>query len=680
MIASLAAAASAVAADDVLTPYHVAKLRSVGSAKISPDGKLIAYTLSVPRRPFKDESGRSWSELHVADLEGHSRPFITGEVNIGSISWTPDGKGIAFTAKRGKDKNACLYVIPVDGGEAQKIVSHETGISEYTFSGDGKRVAFIARDKESKERKKLEDKGFNQEIYEEDYLPVRVWIADLEDKDAEPVAMKLPGYPSSIVWAPVGSHLAMYLAPTPLIDDRYMERKLHVFDVDTGAIVSSFKNPGKVGSLAWSPDGKLIAFQSAEDIHDPSAGRLYVADPSDGTLRDILPDYLGAVSSIAWQNAGTIMFLGDEGVWTTIQKIRHDGMNLKTILSVGKDVLSRMSLSRDGQTAALVSDTPTHPAELFTMSHGDAGPRRLTHSNPWLDDIRLAKQEVISYKARDGLELQGLLIHPLDEQPGTRYPLILQVHGGPEGHYRNGWVTRYSAPGQVAAARGYAVFIPNYRGSTGRGVAFSKMGQADYAGGEFNDLVDAVDHLIALGLVDKDRVGITGGSYGGFATAWCCTYYSERFAAGVMFVGISNHISKTGNTDIPNESYLVHARKRLWDDWEFFEERSPIRYVERAHTPLLIIHGKNDPRVYPGQSLELYRNLKVLGQTPVRLVWYPGEGHGNRKSAARLDYNLRMMRWFDHYLKEGGKEPPPYEIEYEGADAVDKENNDDKGE
>lgn len=311
------------------------------------------------------------------------------------------------------------------------------------------------------------------------------------------------------------------------------------------------------------------------------------------------------------------------------------------------------------------------------MRHGDAQPRRLTDSNPWLKDIRLAKQEIVRYKARDGLEIQGILIHPLDEKPDKRYPLILTVHGGPESHYRNGWLTRYSGAGQLGAARGFAVFYPNYRGSTGRGVAFSKMDQADYAGKEFDDLIDGVDHLIRIGLVDADRVGVTGGSYGGFATAWCSTYYSERFAAGVMFVGISDHVSKAGTTDIPNEMTLVHARKRLWDDWDFFEERSPIRYVEKARTPLLILGGKDDTRVNPGQSLELYRNLKIIGKTPVRLVRYPGEGHGNRKAGARYDYNLRMMRWFNHYLKGPGGEPPAHKLDY-GFETSDDEESEDK--
>jgi len=257
-----------------------------------------------------------------------------------------------------------------------------------------------------------------------------------------------------------------------------------------------------------------------------------------------------------------------------------------------------------------------------------------------------------------------VLVYPLDYQAGRRYPLILTVHGGPEANDRNGWVTGYSNPGQVAAARGFAVFYPNYRGSTGRGVAFSKLSQGDPAGKEFDDLVDAIDHLVNIGLVDRAKVGITGGSYGGYASAWGATYYSDRFAASVMFVGISNNVSRIGTTDIPNEEVLVHALKHPWDNWTFSLERSPIYYADRSKTPTLILGGTSDPRVSPTQSMELYRHLKLRGKAPVRLVRYPGEQHGNARAASRLDYNLRMLRWMEHYLKGPGGDPPPYEIDY----------------
>ncbi len=226
------------------------------------------------------------------------------------------------------------------------------------------------------------------------------------------------------------------------------------------------------------------------------------------------------------------------------------------------------------------------------------------------------------------------------------------MHGGPESHYSNGWLTQYSTVGQVGAALGYAVFYPNYRGSTGRGEEFLKSSQADMAGKEFDDVVDGVDYLIEQGIADEDKVGVTGGSYGGYATGWFATRYTDRFAAGVMFVGISNNISKWGTGDIPEELYLVHARERIWENYEFFLERSPIYYAGESKTPLLIMAGEEDTRVHPSQSIELYRHIKTRTDTPVRLVLYPREGHGNRNSTAQLDYSLRQLRWFEKYLKD----------------------------
>ncbi len=659
---------------ETFSPEHVAKLRSVRSASISPDGTHVAYLLGVPRAPFEGDNGGAFSELHVVDLEGRSRPFVTGSVNASSVHWTVDGKGISFRAKRGDDEHTCLYVIPIDGGEARNVLSHDTSISAYAWSPDGKRVAFIAKDEEDKDLKKLKDKGFDAEIYEEQFRPVRVWIAVPDDDEDEPRSLDLDGFPSELHWSPSGDRLVVALAPTPLVDDRYMFRKLQVVDAETGAVLARINNPGKLGAVRFSPDGQYLAMISAEDLNDPAAGRIMVVSADGGELTDVLPDYLGHVRSIEWQNNDTIMFLGDEGVFTSFGEVGKDGTGRKTHLKAGTMVLAGLSLSKEGQRAAMVSQSAMHPSEVFVMARGEAEPKRLTDSNPWLKTMRLAKQEVITFSARDGLELQGILVRPLDEEAGARYPLILTVHGGPEANEHNGWQTYYSKLGQVAAARGFAVFYPNYRGSTGRGVAFSKMGQADYAGGEFNDLVDAVDYLVKTGLVDRAKVGVTGGSYGGFATAWCSTYFSEHFAAGCMFVGISDHISKSGTTDIPEEMFLVHSRTRPWDAWQFFLERSPIYHATKGRTPLLILHGKNDPRVHPSQSMELYRHLKTLGKAPVRLVFYPGEGHGNRKAAGRYDYNLRTLRWFEHYLKGAGGDPPPYDLEY----PLDKKDDDDE--
>ncbi|MCS7045313.1 MAG: S9 family peptidase [Gemmataceae bacterium] len=666
-----------VAAQDTrFTPHHVAKLRLVTATAIAPGGGHVAYLLSVPRQLPKEKDGPAWSELHVVDTKGTSTPFVTGQVNVEAIAWTPDGTHISFLTKREGDAAKSLYVIPLRGGESRKVLSHSTDIQAYSWSPDGKQVAFLATEPLPKERKAQQEQGFSQEIYEEDVPFVRVWVAGVGDP-AGPVRMlKLTGSASELHWSPAGDALAVALAPTPLVDDGLMFRQVNVVDLKSGT-ATSLKNVGKLGQVAWSPDGKKVAVISGRDLHDPMQGRLFVR-PVDGTTwLDALPNFLGHVESIAWKDADTILYTAATGVWTTVGSVKigvaADGKltarEQRTLVPPGGAIVSHLVAARDGRTAAYIGHSPKHPPEIFVQGPGDETPRRLTDSNPWLRLMQFAEQEVVDYRARDGLKLEGILVRPLGEKKGQRYPLVLTVHGGPEAHISNGWVTLYHSLGQVGAARGFAVFYPNYRGSTGRGVDFSMLGQGAAAGKEFDDLVDGVDHLIKGGLVDAQKVGVTGGSYGGYATAWCSTYYSHRFAAGVMFVGISDSISKSGTTDIPEEMFLVHHRKRLWDDWDYFLKSSPIYHTEKAKTPLLILHGKVDPRVHPSQSLEMYRNLKIRGQAPVRLVFYPGEGHGNRRAASRLDYNLRLLQWMEHYLKGPGGAPPRYELDYglEGA-------------
>jgi dipeptidyl aminopeptidase/acylaminoacyl peptidase len=656
--------ASAVA-EDILTAHDIARLRVVLAAEISPQGDSIAYVLGVPREVGQEDNGPAWSELHVVDLSGNSRPFVTGHVNVSHVRWTPDGKGISFLARRGDDKETSVYVIPIDGGEARRLLSFATSISSYSWHPDGKQLAFLATEAPDEEKKKLAEKGFNAEFYEEDLQPVKVWLAEADFECTEdPRMLDLPGSASELHFGPDGDRLLVALTDKPLIDYHFMYRRLHVVDVKSGSVMRKIENPGKLGPARWSPSGQLIAFLSGEDINDPSEGRLMVAQVNDGSFREIMPDYPPNVTGIAWHPDGTLRFTADDGCYSTYGQVAMaDPERELAIPSGGEVILEGFSYSPSSGNAAFVGSTTQHPSEVFVRVGDEL--QRLTNSNPWLEEKRLARQDVIRYDARDGEVIEGVLVWPLDHDPEQRYPLILAVHGGPEAHVSNGWVTSYGNPGQTAAARGFAVFYPNYRGSTGRGVAFAKAHQRDAAGKEFDDLVDGVDHLIETGMVDRDKVGVTGGSYGGFATAWCSTRYSDRFAAGVMFVGISNLISKSGTTDIPDEMYHVHHRSRIWEDWQFYLERSPIYHIENARTPLLILHGKDDPRVHPSQSLELYRNLKILDQTPVRLIFYPGEGHGNRKASARLDYHLRLLQWMEHYLQGPGGEPPATQLEYE---------------
>lgn len=660
----LCSASVGVAQSDGITPKDIAKLKTVSQVRISPDAAYIAYTLNVPRTIGEEPDGSSWRELHVLTrATGTIRPFITGAQNVSSIDWLPDSSAVSFTAKRFGESHSSLYIIPVDGGEARKAATGPTGVRGYSFGPGAAQVAIISKEKAAKNLESQKAKGFTQSVVEEDWVPASLYITK-PFSDQKPRKLELPGSVFQATWSPAGNAIAVSLAPNPLVDSRYTSQKIHIIDPETGRTLHKVGNEGKLGSLHWRPDGKMLAFIGAQDKHDPSAGRPWMFDLESGKLFDPLNNHQGQIRAMAWQSNDHLMLIDEVGVWTKFVKVGANGKGYKELVPPGGAILQSISLSEDGQNAAFVASTPQHPNEVYSMSHGDKQPKRLTTTNLWLDARVMGVQEVVKFKARDGLELEGILIHPTGKKKQA-VPLIMYVHGGPESHHKNGWLTSYSSPGQVAAARGMAVFHTNYRGSTGRGVAFSRLSQGEAGGKEFDDLVDAVDHLISKGLVDKNKVAVTGGSYGGYATAWCSTYYSDRFAAGVMFVGISNTISRVGTTDIPEEEYLVHALKRPWDNWREYLEASPIYYGAKHKTPLLILHGTDDPRVNVGQSRELYRQLKVRGQAPVRLVTYPGEGHGNTRAASRYDYHLRAMRWLEHYLLGEGGDPPAYQVDYQ---------------
>ncbi len=661
---SLLGSSDSRSGETVFQPRHVAQLRSVASTVISPQRDRIAYILSVPRMPLKNEDGPAWSELHIVDRDGNSRPYITGSVSIGTPQWLSDGTALLYGAKRAEDKVNAIYSLPIDGGESTRIVTHPSGIPSFSVSPDDKSIAFLATDEMEKERKERREKGFDQEIYEEDGAATHVWIVP-RNGSSPPRRLDLPGSASAVAWNPNGDEIAVVLAPTPTVDDSYMRKHVHLVDVDSGRVIQQIKNPGKLGQILFNPSGTHLALLSAADLNDTQEGRLMVVPVvGNGEPHDLMPDRQFHVSSFRWRDNDTLLWIADEGTGSRLGSVTLDGQQ-QTHLEAPSTILAGVSVSADGKIAAMMGQAPDHAPEVFLWEESSAATlKRLTVANPWLGEMKFARQETVRWKARDGLDLEGVLVYPLNYVEGRRYPMIMVVHGGPESHEPNGWMTTYARPGQLGAARGFVVFYPNYRGSTGRGVEFAKAGQADAAGKEFDDLIDGIDFLVGQGLVDKDHVGITGASYGGYASAWGATYYSDRFAASVMFVGISDNVSKVGTTDIPEEMYLVHHRKRLWEDWDYFRESSPIRHVQKNRTPTLILHGKQDPRVHPSQSLELFRHLKTLGQAPVRLVLYEGEGHGNRKAAARFDYCLRLMQWMEHYLQGPGGEAPPMEIDY----------------
>jgi dipeptidyl aminopeptidase/acylaminoacyl peptidase len=649
----LLSALQGMAQQRAFTPLDIAKIQNVGAVQISPDARHVAYTLSVPADPLTVNAPNS-THLYVADVAtGTATALITSGGGIGNVSFRPQSGTITFTSRREGDAATSLYEIPVSGGEPVRLLTHVTNILGYQFAADGNHVIFMANEVLNLPENPL---PYQPILFEQNRPNRKAYLQNVSVEGHPAHLIDIPGSAYNAVFSPDRSHIAISAAPTPEVDDQYMAQTIHIVRYQGREVIASLANEGKLGSIHWSPDGTRLALVAGNDIHDPIDGRLMIVSVEDGAKPvNILPDFEGKIEQIRWSDANTIHMIVSEGVNRAFATVRPDGSRFTRVIAPGGPMLTAFSVANDG-TIAFAANTSTHPSEVYVYKRARRNTwelTRLTNVNPWFSEMQFARQDVVRYPARDGAyTIEGILFYPLNYESGKTYPLITVVHGGPEAHYSNGWLMGYSTPGHFGAAEGYFVFMPNYRGSTGRGLAFAMSSQADLAGKEFDDIVDGVDYLIAQGLVDRDRVGVTGGSYGGYATAWMSTYYSERFAAGVMFVGISNNISKWGTSDIPEELYLVHARKRLWDDWMDKLRSSPIYYVDRAQTPLLIMHGANDTRVHPAQSMELFRHIKVRKpEVPVELVLYPGEGHGNTRSTSRYDYNLRMIEWFNRYLK-----------------------------
>lgn len=633
-----------------LTPEHIAKIKNVTGSLISHDGNFVAYTLSVPEDPLQTNKPNA-NHLYVLNTAtGVSKPYFTTS-SVGQLKFRPGKNTLTFVSRKPGASTNAIYEIDFEGGEATEVFTYSSNILGYDWHPNGDQILFTIMDQGEKPKTSL---TYSPDFYEENFGQRKLLIHDLKQANSTK-ELNIEGSVYMLLWSPDGNKAAVSVAPTSSVDDSYMRQTVKIIDPKDARILKTVNNQGKLGEIVWSPDGSSIAIRAAKDLNDPTNGSILMVNTNDNSPKIIDADFLGKYEQIIWKDINKIHFLASEGTGSVLGTIRPNGSGKELIYSADDQAITSFSIAKNN-AISFVASAPTHPAEVFAIAGNKrATPQKKTDHNPWLNSLKLGEQEVITYKARDGqFDIEGILIYPIDYKKGTKVPLITVVHGGPESHYSNGWLTGYSNPGQASAARGYAVFYPNYRGSTGRGTTFTYSSQGDLAGKEFDDVVDGVDYLIAEGVADENRIGVTGGSYGGYASAWMSTYYSDRFAAAVMFVGISNNLSKWGTSDIPEELYLVHSRSRVWDNWQKNLERSPIYYVDRSQTPILIMHGSEDPRVHPAQSMELYRHIKVRKpEVPVRMIYYPGEGHGNRNSGSKYDYNLRMLQWFDTYLKTG---------------------------
>lgn len=649
-----------------LKPIQVMQLRSVIAVYPSPDGKLLAFTRTSPRLA-DDSPGTAYTHLYTIDREGGGeRLLIGGKRSASGVAFSPDGRWISIRHRGKGDDHSEVWGIPIGGGEMVKLTDTPHGIGSYSWRPDSGAIAFTVSDPTPAGREQARKAGFRQLVKDEDFNQISLWIWDAKTGQSKRLTNGVTV--NSFEWAPNGEHLAAAISPRNLVDDSYMFVRLHLVYPDENKVELLVDNPGKLGQYSWSPDGDTLAYLSAVDARDPHAGMLFTIRIGDDRSRSLSEGLEGMFHHMEWTSSGTrtsLLATLSTGTRTSLVSVESTSGEMSTIVDV-EGLAFRSFIKAGGQIYAIASRA-NHGNELYRLSP-TGKPERLTFSNPWLEQVALGRQETHRFMSVGDVEIEGVLIKPVGYRTGERYPLVILAHGGPESHFSDGWNTSYSAPGQVLAGMGYVAWYPNYRSSTGYGVEFAKLDHGDPMGDEFEDHLKAIEHFAEIGLIDKNRVGVIGGSYGGYTAAWAATAKSRHFAAAVSFVPFVDIRSKWLTTDIPWEFYFVHYEEK-WPHQQigFLADHSPLSYADRCRTPLLLLGGTADPRVHPSQPHMLYRAVQTSTDTPVRYVQYPGEGHGNRVNTNRFDYLLRGLRWLDHYLGKGDHrmdDPPGIDLDY----------------
>ncbi len=620
-------------------------LRDLREVRVAPAGDAVAFTV----RAADPDANVVRTELYIWRPDGPARRLTRGRDDVRRPRWSPDGGWLAFLSAgvegdANGDRPRQVWALPIRaGGEAIQLSRLRGGVLDYGWAPDGSIYA-LTRETPSPliealtERER--DRGDDPRIVRDDAERRReFWRIEVPDGTAEFVWRGDRGIAEMAV-SPDGERIAFTTNYSGATDD-FARFDLWVLDLDAAASRQITDRSGAERAPAWSPDGSTLAFRAPQDADlFYSQTELFRVPTAGGTPRVLTDAFDRSVVDHAWPRGGQPLFTAALGAYTHLFAVGEDGAIER--LTSGQHNYGDFGVAAADGTIYAVRESSTRGPELWRVG---GRIERLTSLNDRVDGWRLARQEVISWRAPDGLAIEGVLVYPLDYEEGRRYPLLVNPHGGPSSRVRD--VLDQFHWHQLFAAHGYAVLAPNFRGSRGYGASFGTANRRDLGGGDFADLMAGVDRVIEMGIADSARLGIYGGSYGGYMTNWAISQ-TDRFGAAVSMYGIFSLVTDYSNSNIPSfEPGYLDAR--YWEDPAIYRERSPMTYVDEIRTPVLIVHGAEDPNTFIANSNEMYRALRDLGRT-VEYLRYPREGHGIREPRHRIDLFFRQLRWFDRHL------------------------------
>jgi dipeptidyl aminopeptidase/acylaminoacyl peptidase len=635
-----------------MTLVDMLEVPGLGDPQLSPDGRQVLFTLSKADWKTNLRTTHIW-RIH-ADGSGLIQ-LTNGPRGESSPAWSPDGTRIAFLAQRpgaqgeGDSSASQIFLISNSGGEAQQLSKHETSVTDISWSPRGDVIYFRAADPktaEEKDRDKAKDDVF---AYDENFKQVHLWKITVSDRKEERITQGEYSI-GSYGLSRDGTKIVITRAPSPLFGDQEAS-ELYIMDATGANPIQLTRNRIAEGRAEISPDNSQVLFVAGanERFETYYNSKLFLVPAGGGQARYAMPAFPHAVDTARWSKDGkSIAAVCNLGVTSQVFLIDL-ATNKFSQVTDGIHAIAGGGYCPPQDKDVLVLSNPTNPGEVYILDAGSATPRRVTHVFDYLvRDFLLPKEEKIAWKGADGVPVEGILTYPIDYKEGTRYPLVVNTHGGPQSADKLAF-SSWSHYRPVLAAKGYAVLRPNYRGSTGYGDAFLRDMVGHYFVQAHLDVMAGVDYLIQKGIADPDRMVKMGWSAGGHMTNKIITF-TDRFKAASSGAGAANWISMYAQSD-------VRSYRTPWfggTPWQkdapisAYWDNSPLKDVWKVKTPTIFLVGAEDVRVPMPQSVEMYRALKSNG-IPTHLYAAPREPHGWRELRHELFKMNVELEWFEKW-------------------------------
>jgi dipeptidyl aminopeptidase/acylaminoacyl peptidase len=642
----------------------------ISDPHISPDGKLVAYVVTT----VDQKQNRRHSSIWMTAVDGSRAPwqFTTSPQNSNAPRWSPDGQSLAFVSSRPASDGAAtelrpqVWLLSMAGGEARRITNFKNGVNGFQWSPDGKRLACVSRTGPSDNRPESKDRSdvrhythisykFNDTGWFDDKRS-HIWTVDAKTSSTKQITSGDDWNDTDPQWSPDGTKIAFVSNRTGKEYEQNRNADVWVIGADGGQVTKISDHEEGDNSPRWSPDGKTIAFIGR--VREEEHPKIWLAPSAAGSSSVLAARNLDLIpSDLDWAEDGKALYFqtGVRGE-THLFRVDLSSKEVKAVTS-GARAVRGVDINDSNRKMVYASNDFKHLDDLYVSDLSGANERKLTRLNEGLwRQLELQDVERITYKGADGWDIDGFFVKPIGFQEGKKYPMILSVHGGPAGMYGVDWFHEF----QVYAARGWAVFFTNPRGSTGYGEKFERGIVGEWGGKDYQDVMNGVDAILKrYSWIDRDRLGVTGGSYGGYMTNWIVSH-TTIFKAAVTLRSVVNFISDDGTRD------GAYGHKRdfggdIFEKFDLYWDRSPLKWAKNVKTPTLILHSDNDQRVPLEQGEQWFRALKHFGVL-TEFVIFPRENHNLTRTGEpkHLVESLNwQVYWFDRFLNGNSGAVPP---------------------